>query len=141
MTGPSIRWLDTVARIMIATLFIYSGFNKLMDPASVATRLSNVGFPLPTIVAYLTIAIEIGVPIAVIAGYRILLSCAVLAGFTLLASVLFHQFWAVEQAQQTGQLAQFMKNVAIIGGLWFVARGALETRDSVRTSMLTRESS
>jgi putative oxidoreductase len=140
MIGTSIRWLDVAARIMIAVLFLKSGYGKLMDPGSIATRLADVGFPLATIAAYLTIAIEIGASIALIAGYRILVTCALLGGFTLLASVFFHQFWAVEQAQQTGQLIQFMKNMAIIGGLWFVARGALEMRTGVHTSTLIRES-
>lgn len=140
MSGTLIRWLDVAARIMIAVLFLKSGFGKLMDPGSVATRLSDAGFPLATIAAYLTIAIEIGAPIALIAGYRILVTCALLGSFTFLASVFFHQFWAVEQAQQTGQLIQFMKNVAIVGGLWFVARTALETRTGVRTPTLTHES-
>lgn len=45
-----------------------------------------------------------------------------------MASLFFHQFWAVDAAQRTGQTVNFMKNLSIIGGLWFVARSTLETR-------------
>ena len=139
MTAASIRWLDIAARVLIAILFLYSGFGKLMDPGSVATRLGNAGFPLATIAAYLTIAIEIGAAAALIFGYRILVCCALLAGFTLLASLFFHQFCAVEAAQRTGQLVHFLKNLTIIGGLWFVARSALEVRLANERTTLVSE--
>jgi len=51
MSATSIRWLDIAARTFIALLFLYSGFGKLMDPGSVATRLGSIGFPFPTVAA------------------------------------------------------------------------------------------
>lgn len=122
MTDSSTRWPDSAARIFIALLFLYSGFGKLMDPGSVAAGLSGAGFPLPTVAAYITIAVDIGASAALIFGYRILVSCAVLAAFTVLATIFFHQFWAVEATQRSGQTVHLLKNLAIIGGLWFVVR-------------------
>lgn len=123
MKATYIRWLDIGARVLIAALFLYSGFGKLADPASVATRLATIGFPLPSVVAYVTIAFEIGASIALILGYRVMVISILLAGFTLVTAVLFHQFWAVEAAQKGGQTIHFLKNLTIVGGLWFVARG------------------
>ncbi|MDX0367263.1 DoxX family membrane protein [Sinorhizobium meliloti] len=120
------------ARVLIAILFIYSGFGKLMAPDTVATRLSDAGFPLATVATYVTIAIEIGASIALIFGYRVLACCSLLAGFTLMTSLFFHQFWAVDAAQRTGQTINFLKNLSIIGGLWFVTRSTLETRSLAR---------
>ena len=40
--------------------------------------------------------------------------------FTLVASVIFHNFWAMPAAQQMMQQLMFMKNMAVIGGLLLV---------------------
>ncbi|MDW9972995.1 DoxX family membrane protein [Sinorhizobium meliloti] len=95
-------------------------FGKLMVPDTVATRLSDAGFPVAAVAAYVTIAIEIGASIALIFGYRVLACCALLAGFTLMTSLFFHQFWAVDAAQRTGQTINFLKNLSIIGGFWLL---------------------
>jgi putative oxidoreductase len=134
----TLRYFDVAARVFIASLFLYSGFGKLMDPAAVAARLDAIGFPMGSIAAYATIAIELGASAALIFGYRVLIACALLAGFTLIASFLFHQFWAVEAAQRTGQVIHFMKSLAIVGGLWFVARSALEARLSRGGALSTK---
>ena len=44
-----------------------------------------------------------------------------LADYLLLASVLFHKFWAVSPDQQTLQLLMFLKNMAVAGGMFIVA--------------------
>ncbi|MBP0590403.1 DoxX family protein [Paraburkholderia sp. LEh10] len=117
--------LDVVARILVAVLFFYSGVGKLLDPGAVVSRLSAVGFPLPAVATGLCIAVELGASIALVFGFRVVAVCALLAGLTLLTAILFHQFWAVEGAQKIGQTVHFLKNCAILGGLWFVARSAL----------------
>lgn len=122
----------TLRPVFSSPLFIYSGFGKLMAPDTVATRLSDAGFPLAAVATYVTIAIEIGASIALIFGYRVLACCSLLAGFTLMTSLFFHQFWAVDAAQRTGQTINFLKNLSIIGGLWFVTRSTLETRSLAR---------
>ena len=40
-----------------------------------------------------------------------------MAAFTLLATVLFHNYWAMPADQQMMQQLMFMKNLAITGGL------------------------
>jgi putative oxidoreductase len=41
----------------------------------------------------------------------------VLIAFTIVASIVFHAFWAVPPEQAMMQQINFMKNTAIIGGL------------------------
>jgi putative oxidoreductase len=122
--------LDTVARVMMALLFIYSGYGKLMDPGTVATRLTGAGFPLPMFSAYVAIAIEFGAAATLIAGYKLVPTTIVLAVYTVLATFMFHKFWTFEGAARVGQTHQFLKNTCILAGLWFIARIAL--LDSVR---------
>jgi putative oxidoreductase len=48
-------------------------------------------------------------------------SALALALFTLVASLVFHAFWSAPPEQQFVQQLLFMKNVAVAGGLLFVA--------------------
>ncbi len=63
MNTAALRRLDIAARILMSILFLYSGVGKLMDPASVATRLTDFGFPVPMLMAYLVTAFELVAPI------------------------------------------------------------------------------
>ncbi|WP_313760065.1 hypothetical protein [Rhizobium sp.] len=59
-----------------------------------------------------------------------------LAGYTVLTALMFHQFWSAAPAQQAGQSINFLKNLAIAGGFWFVARTELEFRLSAGRPVL-----
>ena len=63
-----------------------------------------------------TILLEIGGALAIIAGWQTKLVALALAGFSLLAGILFHGNFA-DQMQQI----LFLKNVAIAGGFLFLA--------------------
>jgi putative oxidoreductase len=122
MNSTAIKAVDTAARILMAALFIYSGYGKLVDPGSVTTRLAAGGFPLPMLGAYGAILVELGGAALLIGGYRLVATCTVLALYTVMATAMFHQFWAVEGAQRVAQTYQFLKNACILSGLWFIAR-------------------
>jgi len=125
VTTNAIRVIDIIARLMMAALFIYSGIGKLLDPGTVANRLAGTGFPFSQLSAYAAIIVELGGALLLIVGYRLVATCAVLAGFTVLVTALFHPFWTFEAAQRAIQTIQFLKNACILAGLWFIVRTAL----------------
>ena len=55
-----------------------------------------------------------------LAGRVLLAAMLVLAGFTLAASVLFHNFWAMPADQAYVQQLMFMKNISVAGGLLMI---------------------
>ena len=68
----------------------------------------------------LVILLEVGGAIAIIVGWQTRITAFLLAGFTLLAGLIFHSNFADQM-----QMIMFMKNVAIAGGfLVLVAHGA-----------------
>lgn len=117
--------VDVAARILMAALFLYSGFGKLIDPGAIANRLAGAGFPLPLFSAYVAIVIEFGAAATLIVGYKLIPTTIILAFYTVLATFLFHKFWTFEGAQRIGQTHQFLKNACILAGLWFIARVTL----------------
>ena len=110
-----------VGRILLGLIFVLSGFAKISGFDGTAGYIASKGLPLPQLIAALTIAVELGGGLALMAGLYTRQAVVALAGFTLLAGVIFHNFWAVPQAEQMAQQINFMKNLAIAGGMLVVA--------------------
>ncbi|MBN8508121.1 MAG: DoxX family protein [Burkholderiales bacterium] len=117
--------LALVARALLALMFIVAGLSKFGGLAGTAGYIASKGLPLPGVLAFLTALLEVVAGVAILVGYRTRLAALALALFTLLASVLFHNFWAMPAEQQMMQQLMFMKNLSITGGLLLlVALGA-----------------
>lgn len=117
--------LALLGRILLAALFVPAGFSKLTGFAGTVGYIGSVGLPLPQVGAALAIVVELGLGLALLAGFKTRFAAAVLALFTLAASFFFHNYWAMPADKATMQQMMFMKNVAITGGLLaFAAFGA-----------------
>jgi putative oxidoreductase len=101
-----------LGRILLAALFIPAGWSKLAGFADSGTAAYMEQAGVPAILLPLVIAAEIGGGLAVLLGIWSRCAALALAGFTLLAALLFHQFWV-----DPSQYNAFMKNLAIAGGL------------------------
>jgi putative oxidoreductase len=108
-------------RVMMAALFIPSGFSKLAGFQGTVGYIASKGLPLPQVGAVAAIVVELLVAAALLLGWRTRWAALILALFTLAAAVLFHDYWAVPPEQKMMQAINFWKNVAIAGGLLFVA--------------------
>ncbi|HSE02460.1 MAG TPA: DoxX family protein [Burkholderiales bacterium] len=109
-----------VGRIMITPLFLMSGYGKITGFAGTAANMGNAGLPFPEFLLVGAIAFELAGGLMVLLGWRARFGALLLAVFTIAATLVFHNFWAVEAAQFRGQLSQFMKNLAILGGLVYI---------------------
>jgi putative oxidoreductase len=108
-------------RILLGLIFVLSGFGKIGGFAGTAAYIATQGLPLPEVVAALTVLIEVVGGLALVVGFRAREAAIVLAVFTLLAGFVFHNFWAVPEAQKMAQQINFLKNLAIAGGMLFVS--------------------
>jgi len=108
-------------RILLALIFIMAGWNKIGGFEQTAGYMASKGMPMANILLALTIIIELGAGLMVLLGMYARWGAAALFGFTLLATIIFHNFWAIADAQQAYiQSLMFMKNLAIMGGLLYV---------------------
>ena len=110
-----------VGRILIGAIFLNAGVRKLMGFAGTVGYFTKLGFPSPELFAVLAIVIEVGGSILLIIGWKTRWVAWLLALFVLIAALAAHRFWQVDAAQYANQMNHFMKNLAIIGGLLFVA--------------------
>jgi putative oxidoreductase len=123
-------------RLLIASLFLPAGIGKASQFAGTVGYVSSAGLPLPSVAAALALGLEILGGIALIVGYRTRFFALAFAAFTLTASFFFHAYWAAPDDQQFEQLLLFFKNIALVGGLLFVAvqgagRWSLDARSEV----------
>ncbi len=109
---------EVTGRFLLALLFLLSGLGKFGAYGSTAAYMSAAGVPgalLPAV-----IATEVFGGLAIVLGWKTRAVAFLLAGFSLLAAVTFHN----NLADQT-QMIMFFKNLSIAGGfLLLVANGA-----------------
>jgi len=109
---------ELIGRILLATIFLISGLGKISAYAGTAGYMASMGVPgalLP-----LVIATEVLGGLAIVLGYRTRITAFLLAGFTMLAALIFHH-----NLGDQIQMIMFLKNVAITGAfLLLVVHGA-----------------
>jgi putative oxidoreductase len=111
-------------RILVAALFLISGIGKTAGFAGTAALMGSKGLPAAEVLLVATIVIELGGGVAIIAGWKTGWAAIALFLFTGIATVVFHNFWLVPADQAQMQQIQFMKNVAIMGGLLVLFGGS-----------------
>ncbi len=112
--------LSLIGRILLAAIFVWSGFGKIGGFEGLAGQIASKGFPAAQAFAAATIVIEVGVGLMLVAGWKARWAALLLAVFTAIVTIFFHNYWAVPEAQKMMQQIQFMKNLALIGGLLMV---------------------
>ncbi len=101
-----------VARILTAAIFIWSGLQKLQDPAGTAGYMVKVGGmtsgpALPLVWA--SLVIELGGAVLLILGVRVRTAAFILFLWMIPVTILFHV--------SHREFEQSMKNLAMMGGL------------------------
>ncbi|MGP5175624.1 DoxX family protein [Psychrobacter immobilis] len=107
-----------IGRLFLSMIFIFSGFTKITGYAATQGYMESMG--VPGMLLPLVIAVELLGGIAILLGFKARLVAILMAGFSVVSALLFHQFWIDES-----QMNPFMKNIAMAGGfLMIFAHGA-----------------
>jgi putative oxidoreductase len=108
-------------RALLSAVFLVAGVRKIMIWSGQVGYFTKLGFPAPELFTVLAIVVEIGAGLALLVGWKTRWAAWLLALFVLIATFMAHRFWEFDAAQQANQMNHFLKNLAIIGGLLFVA--------------------
>lgn len=109
-----------VARIMMAMIFITSGFGKLTGFEGTVGYIASKHVFMPQVAAVVAIIAELGGGILLLVGFKARWAGLALAIFTVAAAALFHDFWAADAASKMNQTIHFWKNITMAGGLLMV---------------------
>ena len=105
---------EVSGRALLALLFLLSGVGKLGAYHATAAYMASVGVPgvlLPAV-----IATEVLGALAIIFGWKTRFVAALLAGFSVLTALTFHNNFADQI-----QMIMFWKNISIAGGFLLLA--------------------
>jgi putative oxidoreductase len=110
-----------LGRAALALIFLFAGVSKLGALAGTAAFMGAKGMPFPGFFLAGAIAVEVLGGLSLLLGYRARAGALALALFLVPATLIFHAFWGIPAAEVQVQQIMFMKNLAIIGALLFVA--------------------
>src|SRR5450432_3875866 len=113
--------LALLGRALLCVLFVVSGWGKIGGFADTAGFIGSKGLPLPQVLTAIAIAVELGGGLLLLIGWKARWIAWAMAAFTVVITPIFHNFWDVPAAEVMEQQVNFLKNVAIIGGLLMVA--------------------
>ncbi len=108
--------IPLVGRILLTLVFFVAGYQKLMSVGGTAGYFGKIGLPMPDLLVWLVIAVELVGALLILIGWKTRAVAWVMAIFTVATAVIGHKFW-VDPSQAT----QFLKNLAIAGGFIMLA--------------------
>jgi putative oxidoreductase len=127
-----VKLVRTIARPMVAGIFVVSGLDVLADPEPRAKIAKPVVDAVAAVVPFaptdpvdavkLNAAVHVGAGVLLAAGVMSRLSALALAVSIVPTTIAAHPFWEIDDpVNRSRQRTQFLKNTAILGGLLVVA--------------------
>ena len=114
------QYLAPLGRLLMSSLFLWSGIHKLRNPGGTAQYFANAHMPAPDVLVWVAIVIEVIGGLAILLGFKTRWAAAVLAIFCLVTAFAVHL-----PAGDAGNMINFYKNLVMAGGfLYVVAYGA-----------------
>lgn len=110
-----------LARLCLSAIFILSGINKIVYYRATESFMLENGMTLVPLFLILSIVIEVLAGIFLLVGYKPRGAALLLALYLIPVTYVFHHFWDLSGEQQQNQMINFLKNLAIFGGLLSVA--------------------
>jgi len=114
----TLKYANPAGRVLISAMFVMAGLTKIGGYAGTQAYMESQG--VPGMLLPLVILLETGGGLAVIVGWQTRIFAFLLAGFCLLAALVFHLDFGDQM-----QSILFIKNLGLAGGfLFLVANGA-----------------
>ncbi|TAL77785.1 MAG: DoxX family protein [Burkholderiaceae bacterium] len=114
-------YVALLGRVLLALMFIQSGFDKWLNISGTAAYIASTGLPLPSVLAVLAAALELFGGIALVLGVQVRWVGLAMALFTVVVGSIFHAYWAVPADQAAVMQLLFMKNISVAGGLLLIS--------------------
>lgn len=103
-------------RILISIIFLMAGINKIGNFSGTQQYMVAYGMPLTWLFAIGAIILEIGGGLSLLLGYMSKIGAIALFIFMIPTTLIFHTSFGDQM-----QVIHFMKNLAIMGGLAYIA--------------------
>jgi putative oxidoreductase len=115
------RFGPLAGRVLIGGVYVVNGIGLFGAFNAVAGLMAVKGVPAPEALLATTIAAWLVFGAFVVVGYRVRVAGLVLAAITVPVTFCIHAPWGADPSAFQNELNHFLKNLAIIGGLLYVA--------------------
>lgn len=112
--------LALLGRALLASIFVYSGFGKITAFQDTVGYIAGAGLPMAQVLAAGAIIVEFVGGLALLIGFRARWAALAFVVFLIIITPIFHNFWSAPEAEAMSQQINFIKNIAIIGGMLMV---------------------
>ena len=113
--------LTLTGRVLIALIFVISGFGKLTAFSGTVGYTASLGVPMPEVATAITVALELLGGLAIVAGWRVRTVATVFALWLIPVTLLAHNPFTADAAHQQAQMINLLKNAAILGAMLLLA--------------------
>ncbi len=110
-----------LGRLLIAQIFLIAGFGKIAHFAQTAGYMSSMGLPMADVLLTLTIILEIGGGLMILFGFYTRYVAIAFFFWLIPVTLTFHAFWHADATGMQNQMNNFMKNIAIMGAMVYLA--------------------
>jgi 1,4-dihydroxy-2-naphthoate octaprenyltransferase len=108
--------LYLVGRVLFGGVLAMMGVNNLADLDGVAGQMAEKGLPFPKVATVAASVPLVASAVAIATGVYAWLGAAYLIVFMLAATIVVHDFWAIDDPdEKENELFHFLKNVLILG--------------------------
>jgi len=115
------KFLRIAGRVFLSLIFIVSGLGALFHFHDTAGMMASKGMPGASLLLVGAIAFELLGGLSVLTGFKARLGALALILFLIPTTFIFHNFWALQGMEQQNQMAHFLKNLGLMGGLLLLA--------------------
>lgn len=117
-----LHWtLLLLGRVLLGGGFLVSGLRNIAAIPMLTGFMQGRGVPQPRAAAIIGVVWEGLLGLLVLAGLFVMPSALGLALFTIIATLLFHNFWDMQGQERLLNQNGFISNVMLIGGLLVLA--------------------
>ena len=112
-----------VGRLLMTYIYITSGLGKVLDWHGNIQYMSTRHLPFIPVLLAIAAVIEIGGSVCLVTGYQARWAAFIMAGYTIVLTLIFHNYWSFTGMARGGQETHFRKTIAIAGGLLALTYG------------------
>ena len=109
-----------VARVCLASLFLFSGGEKLTSMSGAIEWAASNGVPFAHLSMPLAALFEVATGLMLVAGWRARETAAALAVWIIVLGPLFHQFWNASPQLWQESVDNFFHHLVMLGGMVYV---------------------
>ncbi|MDY6768850.1 MAG: DoxX family protein [Candidatus Nanohaloarchaea archaeon] len=104
-------------RVLFGLFFVFNGVNHFMKREMMVGYAESKGVPSASVMVPVTGLMLVIGGLAIVTGLYVGVGAALLAVFLAVTTPVMHDFWAVDEEAKMDEMTNFLKNLALLGGV------------------------